>query len=708
MQERFRVGATFLAQSTLTQTTSTTTTTTPSLRVLQRFASPVTTTGQHGFLTTTGKGPLPPPNGSFRPNSVILGHPQGRFARFPLSSLVFGSNNGYLPFSPMQTLMSRPFSTFPAVLGIRKTDSPSKAIPDHTSTSLTDTYYPPDALTDESNTSSKATFSVKDMDPQYVLSQKSTPSLLRALLIFKMSSYQQLIALSPAILRFTERIGLQGVAHQVLKHTFFRHFCGGEQSKDVEPTMADLRHSRIKCILDLSVEADLPDPKAMSEGCAANMSTQEKKAMIYSSNRDNIQRIKAMVKDGIDIAAKEKDQFIALKLTSLGSPLFLESWTRMLWKRRRVFQELADPTTGTIDKAAFVQLLEVTLPNLHATAEATQLVDALYASVDATERDGRLDWIDVNRVLSPRDATVQRLFALGSATSAYEAAGDDSFSTSGVLYAADVHSMTRVLANFEDVVQRARDQHVRIAVDAEQSYFQPAIDDLAMAMMEHYNQGLNRPLIFNTYQLYLKDANGRMQDDMERFRRGKGNPATASPSAHQQLAQPSHAIPFGAKIVRGAYMVSERKRAEILGIESPVHDTIQGTHASFNEGVDRILAAISASPDVAVMVASHNTASIEYTAQRMRYYHIHRGGEQVVFGQLFGMCDMATYSLAQKGYVTYKYLPYGPIAEVVPYLLRRAQENASVLSDLTHERKLLRVELARRVRQFMVPPSTTM
>jgi len=234
--------------------------------------------------------------------------------------------------------------------------------------------------------------------------------------------------------------------------------------------------------------------------------------------------------------------------------------------------------------------------------------------------------------------------------------------------------LARLVARLERLGAAALEQRVRLLVDAEYTYLQPAIDYCAAHLQRRYNRAF--PTIFQTYQCYLLDSLDRVRADLDRARAGGYH--------------------FAAKIVRGAYLVQERALAAQQGRPDPIHATIEATHASYNAAVR---AAILAEQPREVMVASHN----EESARRAVAAMDERGlaptpASGVYFGQLLGMCDHVTYALAQRGYPVYKYVPYGPIHEVLPYLIRRAQENASVMAGAAKERQLLRRELARRLR----------
>jgi proline dehydrogenase len=164
-----------------------------------------------------------------------------------------------------------------------------------------------------------------------------------------------------------------------------------------------------------------------------------------------------------------------------------------------------------------------------------------------------------------------------------------------------------------------------------------------------------------------------------------------------------------AKLVRGAYLVSERERAARYGYPDPTHPNIDATHACYQRCSDLVLGRMKKhEPEAGTkgcefMVASHNQASVEYVLERMEALGIAPSGPNsgVYFGQLLGMSDHLTFLLGAKGYRAYKYVPYGPVEEVVPYLLRRAQENAAMLGKgAPLELSMLRQELARRMNPF--------
>ena len=213
-----------------------------------------------------------------------------------------------------------------------------------------------------------------------------------------------------------------------------------------------------------------------------------------------------------------------------------------------------------------------------------------------------------------------------------------------------------MLTRLHTIFQAAKDLDVRVMVDAEQSYFQPAISRLALEMMKKYNT--DKAIVFNTYQCYLKNALRTLTLDLEQ--------------AHRQDFY------FGAKLVRGAYMEQERARADNLGYVDPINPDFEATsamyHACLNECMRRMHElkqfGDGREKKVGIMVASHNADTLRYTIERMKELEIRPEDRLICFGQLYGMCDNLTFPLGQAGYSVYKYVPYGPVNEVLPYLSR--------------------------------------
>eukprot|EP01026_Neomeris_dumetosa_P074552 TRINITY_DN7761_c0_g1_i4.p2 TRINITY_DN7761_c0_g1~~TRINITY_DN7761_c0_g1_i4.p2 ORF type:complete len:289 (+),score=33.69 TRINITY_DN7761_c0_g1_i4:1208-2074(+) len=224
------------------------------------------------------------------------------------------------------------------------------------------------------------------------------------------------------------------------------------------------------------------------------------------------------------------------------------------------------------------------------------------------------------------------------------------------------------------LAQLAAEKNVNLMIDAEHSYFQPAIDHTVSRLQRLYNK--EKAVIFNTYQCYLKDSFDRVSVDIERSRR--------------------YNYVFAAKLVRGAYMVLERQRAEEMGYSSPIHDTLEDTHRNYDKILEMTLNEVKQTGRAEVMVASHNQHSIELAVDLMNKLDLQPRKSGVFFGQLLGMADHLTYTLGRNGYRAYKYVTFGPVEEVMPYLVRRAQENSGMMAGAKFELNMISNELWRR------------
>lgn len=228
-----------------------------------------------------------------------------------------------------------------------------------------------------------------------------------------------------------------------------------------------------------------------------------------------------------------------------------------------------------------------------------------------------------------------------------------------------------LLDRVEGICDKASELNVGIFVDAEESWLQDPIDDLVMDMMAKYNH--EKVIIYNTYQLYRHD---KLQDLKEHHSRA--------------LAE---GFLLGAKLVRGAYMEKERERATELGYPSPIQPNKQATDLDFDAAVDYCVRHYET---IASCCASHNVESNRKQATLIDQLGYDRQHAHFHFCQLYGMSDYITFNIANAGFNVAKYVPYGPIRDVVPYLIRRAQENSSVTGEMSRELSLIQSEIARR------------
>jgi len=251
----------------------------------------------------------------------------------------------------------------------------------------------------------------------------------------------------------------------------------------------------------------------------------------------------------------------------------------------------------------------------------------------------------------------------------------------------DSNQKKQLLDAYERVVlicKAAENANIGILVDAEQTNRQPAVDFLTLAISQKANK--NKAVVYNTYQFYLMDTLQRFQQHMEFAKKEKFH--------------------FAAKLVRGAYLQTESKRAAETGKKSLVYSTKIHTDGSYNTGVKLILNKMGENEKVAAMIATHNLESVMRACQQLRELQIPSNHPNVHFGQLFGMADHLTYGLAYLNFNSCKLVPFGEIKTVTGYLTRRLQENRDVLGGTMIERQLLWTELLRRTRVFSPSKAT--
>ncbi|CAH1420870.1 unnamed protein product [Lactuca virosa] len=234
------------------------------------------------------------------------------------------------------------------------------------------------------------------------------------------------------------------------------------------------------------------------------------------------------------------------------------------------------------------------------------------------------------------------------------------------------------------VCEKAFEGNVRIVIDAEDTAIQPAIDYLTYWAAIKYNEP-QRPMVYGTIQAFMKDAGERIT--MTKIAADKMN------------------LPAGFKIVRGAYMSSERELANSLGVESPIHDTIENTHECYNRCAAFMLDQISKRPG-GLILATHNLNSASLAAKKAREYAIGKDSGKLEFASLYGMADAMTFALRNAGFPVSKYLPFGPVDQIMPYLLRRAEENKGMLSSSALDRQLMMKELKRRMKAYFTEKET--
>lgn len=229
----------------------------------------------------------------------------------------------------------------------------------------------------------------------------------------------------------------------------------------------------------------------------------------------------------------------------------------------------------------------------------------------------------------------------------------------------------KLFRRIDTICNKAHAMKVSIMIDAEESWYQDAIDMVAEKMMAKYNQ--ESVIVFNTYQLYRHDK----LNDLK--------------TAHQKAQEAQYLL--GAKVVRGAYMEKENNYAQEKGLPTPINPTKDATDKQYDAA---IMYCLDNHEGISFVCATHNTKSTLQMTKIIEQKGLNKQHPHLNFSQLYGMSDNLTFNLAKAGYNVAKYMPYGPIKEVIPYLIRRAQENTAVTSDMSRELTFIQKEIKRR------------
>lgn len=235
----------------------------------------------------------------------------------------------------------------------------------------------------------------------------------------------------------------------------------------------------------------------------------------------------------------------------------------------------------------------------------------------------------------------------------------------------NLKALERIRQRMEIVCSFAAKTGVALFFDAEESWIQRPLDELIGEMMMRYNK--ERAIVYNTFQLYRTDRLDFLKASFQKAKAGN--------------------FILGAKLVRGAYMETERERAARKGYSSPIYPTKSAVDEAYDKALDFCMHHIDR---ISVCAATHNEQSCLHLARMLNGRGIKRNHPHVYFSQLYGMGEHLTYNLANAGFNTIKLVPYGPVREAIPYLIRRAEENSSLAGQVSRELQLLRMEMKRR------------
>ncbi|XP_070780454.1 proline dehydrogenase 1, mitochondrial [Enoplosus armatus] len=532
---------------------------------------------------------------------------------------------------------------------------------------------------------------------QEAYKSKGNIELLRSLLVFKLCTIDVLVEKNKELMDLTKKLFGQWMFEKMMKMTFYGQFVAGEDHNSIKPLIQKNQAFGVGAVLDYSVEEDLTQEEAEKKEMDSCVSEAEKerpgadhREKKYKAHRQFGDRRGGVISARTYFYADESkcdnqmetfincikasggasaDGFSAIKMTALGRPQFLLQFSEVLVKWRQFFNFLA-AQQGKSDMMVLDQKLELEQLKESLTKMGVGAKDDIekWFTGEQLGFSGAMDLLDWNSLIDDTTKISNLLMVPNIETGQLEPLLNK-------FTAEEERQMKRMLQRVDVLAKHAMDNGVRLMVDAEQTYFQPAISRLTLEMQRKFNR--NKPIIFNTYQCYLKEAYDNVTVDVELSRR--------------------EGWYFGAKLVRGAYMYQERDRAKEIGYEDPINPDYEATNRMYHKCLEYLLEEINHSRKPNIMVATHNEDTVKFTLEKMNDMGLSPTENKVYFGQLLGMCDQISFPLGQAGFPVYKYVPYGPVNEVIPYLSRRAQENRGFMKGSQRERSLLWKELKRRL-----------
>ena len=491
--------------------------------------------------------------------------------------------------------------------------------------------------------------------------------LIRSLFVYKVCQIPFIVNNASSLLSLSNKLLGMRLTNSIIKNTFFDQFCAGEDVISIQSKMTTLKKNGIEAIFDYAAENDSNNDLLQNDFQLLKSRPYNQPARIYDYKSEkqcnsHMNTFKSCIKAAAKVSPNGKS-FAAVKVTALGNPILLERCSNAINQIKGLFVEFDVNNDGILTRTEFEDGFH------HLFYDSTEsLLPALLEKLDPNNTR-TINYIEFSRLFTPS--------LLPKLTSKLR--NTDSELYRCTLTPEEIQMLESMYARAHSLSKLAFESNVRLLFDAEQTFYQPAIDSLVLSMQETFNdiKKTDIPVIFHTYQCYLKDTLVKLNTDLERSKRF---------SYH-----------FGAKLVRGAYMNTERERAETGMYESPVHDCIEDTHKCYDQAIKHLLKYEKQKSliNVEIMCATHNQESIEKALKCGE--ELGTDNNVLHFAQLLGMSDNITYPLGQNGSKVYKYAPFGKVHEVIPYLLRRLEENGNVFSNAKQEEEMVLKEMRRRI-----------
>ncbi|XP_043725360.1 proline dehydrogenase 2, mitochondrial-like [Telopea speciosissima] len=424
-------------------------------------------------------------------------------------------------------------------------------------------------------------------DDEKLFSSLSSFQLMRSSLNLHLAAFDPIVDLGIWVMksRFLKSNICNKLVLKIVKHSFYEHFCAGENLEEASRTLQKLWDDGLRGILDYGLEDAIDN---------------------QSCDRNLVEFLKTV--DSIKLLPPSSVSFACVKITAI-CPI-------------KLLEKVSDLLRWEVQDSSF-----------------------------------HLPWkVDTLPILTPSSPLYHTLKRPDPLTTEEE------------------QDLQLAHQRLNKLCEKCLENNVPLLVDAEYTLVEPAIDYLTYSAAIKFNMD-NNVMVFGTIQAYLKDAKERIVQATE--------------------AAEKRGIPIGFKLVRGAYMSSESAIASSLGVAPPIHGTIKDTHNCYNDCTAFMLEKV-AKRSAAVVLATHNLDSGRVAAAKAESLGIGKGNQKLQFAQLKGMADALSFGLRNAGFQVSKYLPFGPVGKVMPYLLRRAEENRGLLSASTLDRQLMRKELERR------------
>ncbi|KAF6204182.1 hypothetical protein GE061_002522 [Apolygus lucorum] len=529
---------------------------------------------------------------------------------------------------------------------------------------------------------------------------KTTGEVFRAYLVYLLTSSSFLVENNMALMKIGKGVLGERLFTWVMKKSFYGHFVAGEDRHKIVPTLKRMQEFGVRSILDYSVEEDLSHDEAEKRELVSSTSEvkrekRKEKDLVggempqytpskefadrrYKVNsartyfyvdEESCEKNLQIFKDCLETSAKYTNgtAFTAIKMTALGRPQLLLQISEVIMRARKFVSEVVGGRGNVLGQHLTAEELTKRLEQA-GVKDTKQFLEKV-----TTDREGVIH-------LFPWTGIIDMNLGLNDSFHVPSLKEGKMVQLISELSQKEEDMFRNMITRLNELVKVAKELNVSIMVDAEQTYFQPAISRITMELMNKYNH--DRAIVFNTYQCYLRDAHNEIKMDIAQAKRQKFH--------------------FACKLVRGAYLEQERARAASMNYPDPTNPNFEATSKMYQQCVEECMNYVKEVSDGSkrsFMVASHNEDTVRFALEKMKEHNIKPESEIVRFGQLLGMCDYITFPLGQAGYAAYKYVPYGPVAEVLPYLSRRAQENKGVLEKAKKEKQLVLRELLRRIRK---------